>query len=263
MKTVHLPTTGWRRNISKIVPLMLFFALWEFAARWGPFSASGIFPPFSTVILEMAALFKSGVMTKNLASTLGRVFIGLFAGTMLGIGFGIVMGWREAVRRSLSPIISVLYPIPALGWLPLMMLWIGINEMLPIAIITVGAFFPVCYNTAAGIRNVDPMMIQAAHILGASEKRILFEVILPNAAPSVFAGLRLSSGMAWRTVLAAEMVAIPTGVGALIMKAESLVRVDLIMSCLVVLSLLCLFFERVLDVIERKWVGKWSSGARN
>lgn len=263
MKTVHLPTTGWRRNISKIVPLMLFFALWELAARCGSFSASGIFPPFSAVILELVALFKSGVMTQNLAGTLGRVVIGLFAGTLLGIGFGIAMGWRKAVGRSLSPVISILYPIPALGWLPLMMLWIGINEMLPIAIITVGAFFPVCYNTAAGIRNVDPMMIQAAHILGASEKRILFEVILPNAAPSVFAGLRLSSGMAWRTVLAAEMVAIPTGIGALIMKAESLVRVDIIMSCLVVLSLLCLFFEKILDAMEKKWIGKWSGCARN
>jgi NitT/TauT family transport system permease protein len=245
----------------KAVPLILFFTLWELAARYGPFSTSQIFPPFSAVIVEMVTLFKKGVLTQNLAGTLGRVLVGLLAGTVLGIGFGIAMGWRKAIGRSLSPVISMLYPIPALGWLPLMMLWIGINEMLPIAIITIGAFFPACYNTAAGIRNVDQEMVKAAHILGASEKRILFEVILPNAAPQVFAGLRLSSGMAWRTVLAAEMVAIPTGIGALIMKAESLVRVDIIMSCLAVLSLLCLFFERLLDVMERKWVGKWSGGA--
>ncbi|XPS83394.1 nitrate/sulfonate/taurine/bicarbonate ABC transporter, permease protein [Desulfosarcina variabilis str. Montpellier] len=255
----NLPEFAFR-NISRSVPLILFLVLWELAARFGPFSTSAVFPPFSAVIMEMGALIKSGVMTKNLASTVGRVLIGLLMGTLSGILVGIAMGWRDAVGRSLSPVISILYPIPALGWLPLMMLWIGINEMLPVAIITVGAFFPTCYNTAAGIRNVDRGMIKAAHILGASEKRILFEVILPNAAPHLFSGLRLSSGMAWRTVLAAEMVAIPTGIGALIMKAESLVRVDIIMSCLVVLSFLCLIFEKILNLMERRWTGKWSNG---
>jgi ABC-type nitrate/sulfonate/bicarbonate transport system permease component len=263
MKTLALFTAAWRRNMPKIVPVILFFALWELAARYGPFSRSGIFPPFSAVLVEIVTLFTSGTMAENLASTLGRVLIGLCLGTALGIIVGIAMGWRAAVGRSLSPIISILYPIPALGWLPLLMLWVGINEMLPVAIITIGAFFPACYNTAAGIRNVDQGMIKAAHILGASEQRILFEVILPNAAAHVFTGLKLSSGMAWRTVLAAEMVAIPTGIGALIMKAESLVRVDIIISCLVVLSFLCLLFEIFLNLIEKKWLCKWSGCARD
>lgn len=260
MKSARFFNATRGRSILKVLPVVVFFAVWELAARCGPFSASGIFPPSSTVILEMVTLFKSGVMTENLASTVARVVIGLLAGAMLGMGFGIAIGWREALGRSLSPVITILYPIPALGWLPLMMLWIGINEMLPIAIITVGAFFPTCYNTAAGIRNVDKGLIDAAHILGASEKRILFEVILPNAAPHVFAGLKLSSGMAWRSVLAAEMIAIPTGIGALIMRAESLVRVDIIMSCLAVLSLLCFLFENALAAAERKWVEKWKVG---
>ncbi|MBN2420596.1 MAG: ABC transporter permease [Deltaproteobacteria bacterium] len=220
-----------------------------------------IFPPFSTVILEITALVKNGVLFENLADTLLRVVAGLCAGTAAGIIVGIAMGWRKVVGHSLSPVISLLYPIPALGWLPLMMLWIGINEMLPIMVITVSAFFPVCYNTASGVRSVDQMMVKAAHLLGASEKRILFEVILPNAAPQIFAGLRLSSGMAWRTVLAAEMVAIPTGIGALIMKAESLVRVDIILSCLFVLSILCLIFEKLLDAVEKNWLGRWSNHA--
>jgi ABC-type nitrate/sulfonate/bicarbonate transport system permease component len=196
-------------------------------------------------------------MTKNTTDTLIRVVLGLCIGVSGGVIIGIVMGWRHLIGRALSPIISILYPIPALGWIPLMMLWIGINEMLPIAVITISSFFPVCYNTVTGIRNVDPAMIKAAHILGASEMRILFRVILPNAAPQIFAGLRLSSGMAWRTVLAAEMVAIPTGIGSLIMNAESLVRVDIILSCLFILSLFCLVFEKILNLLEKKWLGKW------
>ncbi len=263
MKTAVRTIAVGSRSMWKIVPLIVFFALWELAGRFGPFSESTIFPPFSDVVLEMGVLFANGVMAKNLAGTLIRVLIGLCAGTLSGLLVGIIMGWHQAVGRSLAPIVTILYPIPTLGWLPLMMLWIGINAALPIAIITIGTFFPVCYNTAAGIRHVDPGLIKAAHILGASDKRILFEVIFPNAAPHVFAGLKLSSGMAWRTVLAAEMVAIPTGVGALIMKAESLVRVDMIMACLVVLSCMCLFFEKSIDLMERKWVGKWSRSARD
>jgi ABC-type nitrate/sulfonate/bicarbonate transport system permease component len=260
---LHLFTIAVRKTIWKILPILVFFVLWEFIARIDRFSTSMIFPPFSTVILEIVELFKSGVLFNNLADTLFRVLTGLCVGTIAGIITGIAMGWRKVVGHSLSPVISILYPIPALGWLPLMMLWIGINEMLPIMVITISAFFPVCYNTASGVRDVDRTIVKAAHMLGASEKRILFEVILPNAAPQVFAGLRLSSGMAWRTVLAAEMVAIPTGIGALIMKGESLVRVDIILSCLFILSILCLIFEKILEALEKKWVGKWRNCAGN
>lgn len=263
MKTTPFFKTGWSGspNLWKIVPVLLFFTLWELAARYGPFAGSAVFPPFSAVLLEMAALFKNGVMMKNFASTLVRVLAGFCIGTVTGIGIGVLMGRQETVHQSLSPIISLLYPIPALGWLPLLMLWIGINETLPVAIISIGVFFPLCYNTAAGIRSVDPKMIRAAHILGASEKRILFQVILPNAAPQIFTGLKLSSGMSWRMVLAAEMVAIPTGLGALIMKAESLIRVDIIIGSLIVLSLMCLSFEIILGLIEKKLIGDWTNNA--
>jgi ABC-type nitrate/sulfonate/bicarbonate transport system permease component len=144
------------------VPILVFLALWELAARFGPFSATQLFPPFSAVLEELVRLYKTGVLSEHLVRTLGRVLIGLCLGTTLGVVTGTVMGWHKATDRSLSPIVSLLYPIPALGWLPLMMLWIGINEMLPVAIITVGAFFPSCYNTAAGLRSVDGRLIDAA-----------------------------------------------------------------------------------------------------
>jgi len=249
----------WSQRIWKIVPVLMFIALWEIIARCGIFSLAKLFPPFSAVITEVYVLFKNGLMAESLLSTLGRLLFGLCLGSISGIAVGTIMGWKETFNRSLGPVISILYPIPALGWLPLLMIWIGINEILPIAIIAIGCFFPLCYSTAAGVRNVDREMIKAAHILGANDMRILFEVIFPIAAPHVFAGLKLSSGMAWRTVIAAEMVAIPTGIGALLMKAESLVRVDIIMSCLAILSLMCLLFENAFAFMERRLVGKWSN----
>jgi NitT/TauT family transport system permease protein len=243
------------------LPVAVFIAVWEIVGRFDLFPGQFFFPPFSAVVKEFYHLTVNGVLGKNFTSSLVRVLIGLCSGSIAGIFVGVIMGWRSVINRALNPIISLLYPIPALGWLPLLMLWIGINEMLPITIIFICSFFPVVYNTATGIRNVDGRYVQAAETLGASNMRILFKVIIPLALPNIFTGLRLEAGMSWRVLIAAEMVAIPTGIGALLMQAESLVRVDIIMVCLIVLSVMCLLFERVFVIMERHMIGKWSNHA--
>jgi NitT/TauT family transport system permease protein len=243
------------------LPVVVFIAVWEIVGRFDLFPGQFFFPPFSAVVKEFYHLTANGVLGKNFASSLVRVLIGLCSGSIAGIFVGVMMGWRSVINRALNPIISLLYPIPALGWLPLLMLWIGINEMLPITIIFICSFFPVVYNTATGIRNVDGRYVQAAETLGASNMRILFKVVIPLALPNIFTGLRLEAGMSWRVLIAAEMVAIPTGIGALLMQAESLVRVDIIMVCLIVLSVMCLLFERVFVIMERRLIGKWSNHA--
>jgi NitT/TauT family transport system permease protein len=167
------------------------------------------------------------------------------------------MGLNKVVERSLSPLISVLFPIPTLGWLPLLMLWIGINEALPVTLIFICAFFPVAYNTLTGIKGVKEEYIKAARTLKASSWFILRHVIIPMALPNIFTGLRLEAGMVWRTVIAAEMFAISTGIGSLLINAESLIRVDVILVCLVVLSLMCTCFERIFLWLENKTTGAW------
>lgn len=244
-----------------MAPVLIFLALWETVGHFNLFPGQFFFPPFSAVMKEFYHLTANGVLGKNFASSFVRVLIGLLSGSIAGIIVGVVMGWRSVINKALNPIISLLYPIPALGWLPLLMLWIGINEMLPVTIIFICSFFPVVYNTATGIRNVDVRYIQAAETLGASNMRILFRVLIPLALPNVFTGLRLEAGMSWRVLVAAEMVAIPTGIGALLMQAESLVRVDIIMVCLIVLSVMCLLFERGFALIERRITGRWSTHA--
>ncbi|MBW1998977.1 MAG: ABC transporter permease [Deltaproteobacteria bacterium] len=241
------------------LPIAVFLASWEVVGRLNLFPGQFLFPPFSAVLTEFYSLTANGVLGKNFISSLTRVLIGLSSGSIAGILIGVVMGWRDVVNKALNPIISLLYPIPALGWLPLLMLWIGINEMLPITIIFICSFFPVVYNTSAGIRNVDAKFAQAAETLGASNIRILFKIVVPLALPSIFTGLRLEAGMSWRVLIAAEMVAIPSGIGALLMQAENLVRVDIILVCLIVLSVMCLLFERIFAFMERRIVGKWSS----
>ena len=239
------------------MPVAIFLAIWEMVARLNLIPGQFFFPPFSTVVMEFYYLTTSGVLGDNFLSSLVRVLIGFCAGSLAGITAGIIMGWRDSVNKALHPIISLLYPIPALGWLPLLMLWIGINEMLPITIIFICSFFPVLYNTVTGIRNVDKDYIQVARTLGASDAKILMTVVMPLALPNIFTGLRLEAGMAWRVIIAAEMVAIPTGIGALLMRAESLIRIDIIIVCLIVLAVMCLTFEKFFAYLEARLTSKW------
>jgi NitT/TauT family transport system permease protein len=209
------------------------------------------------VVTEFWYLTASGVLGHNFLSSLIRVLIGFSAGSITGLFIGIIMGWNNVANKALNPIISLIYPIPALGWLPLLMLWFGIGEILPIAIIFICSFFPILYNTVTGIKNVDKNYIFVARTLGASDLKILSTVVVPLALPNIFTGLKLESGMAWRVIIAAEMVAIPTGIGALMMKAESLIRIDIIIVCLIVLGIMCLSFEKFFAFLEKKLTNRW------
>ncbi len=252
MKKYKIFTLKW-----EIIPIIIFLGVWEIIARLNLIPGHFFFPPFSSVVAEFWYLTISGMLGRNFLSSLIRVLIGFSAGSIAGLVIGIIMGWNNIANKALNPIISLIYPIPALGWLPLLMLWFGIGEILPIAIIFICSFFPILYNTVTGIKNVDKNYIFVARTLGASDLKILSTVVVPLALPNIFTGLKLESGMAWRVIIAAEMVAIPTGIGALMMQAESLIRIDIIIVCLIVLGLMCLSFENFFTFLEKKLTNRW------
>jgi len=239
-----------------MLPIVILIIIWEIISRLNLTLGYFFLPPFTVVMQELFYLTFSGVLLNNLLRSLIRVLVGFLLGSVFGIATGIAMGCSRVMDEFLNPIISILYPIPAVGWLPLLMLWVGIGEILPIMIIFICSFFPTAYTTATAIKNVDKRLIRAAETLGASPVTVLSTVILPLALPYIITGLRLEAGMAWRVIIAAEMVAIPTGIGALFMQAESLVRIDIIMVCLIVLSIMCFLFERFFQYLESK-VCRW------
>jgi NitT/TauT family transport system permease protein len=255
------------RKFLKILPglvsILIAVAVWEISARIHVGEGGSFLPPFSEVMVQLYKLGQQGTLWHHFSSSLLRVLAGLCIGVMGGFLTGLLMGYQEMIRRSLGPLLSLLYPIPALGWLPLLMIWIGINESLPVVIIAISTFFPMYYSTVSGIRAVDRRVIQAAKILGATNMRILKTVVVPLALPSIFAGLRLSSGMSWRVVIAAEMLAIPTGIGALLMQAESLIRVDVIIGCLFILAIMCYCCENLIGLVEKSLTKGWKEDGQN
>lgn len=245
------------RIIWGLFPIIIFLLLWEGLVRFDLIPGNFFFPAFSEVIQQFYQLTVSGILLENFLKSLIRVLIGFTTGSIAGLIVGVLMGWNQLMHRAFHPILSLLYPIPALGWLPILMLWLGIGEILPIAIIFICSFFPVLYNTVTGVKSVDRNLIKVAQTLGAKRGKVLTTVVLPLALPNIFTGLRLEAGMAWRVIIAAEMVAIPTGIGALMMRAESLLRIDIIIVCLMVLAVMCFSFERLFIYLEKKFTGKW------
>ncbi|MCD6412888.1 MAG: ABC transporter permease [Elusimicrobia bacterium] len=250
-----------KNGFAGFLPVVLLIIAWESFGRSGLFP-KGIFPPFSAVMVQFYALVKNGVLVGNFLASLVRVVVGFSLGSLLGIFVGTFMGWNKYLDKTLSPLISILYPIPALGWLPILMIWVGVNEALPIIIIFICSFFPVAYSAASGIKNVDRNFVEVARTLGASPPAILKRVVFPLALPYIFTGLRIEAGMAWRVIIAAEMVAIPTGIGALMMRAENLIRMDIIIVCLLVLSIMTFLFEKLLIFLEKFATG-WKSDQQN
>lgn len=243
-------------RIIEIGPLLVFISIWEIIARANIFP-SYFLPPFSQVILQFVNLTMNGELGKNFLVSLLRVSTGFLLGASSGILIGVILGYSELLEKALSPLFYIFYSIPVIGWVPLFLIWIGINELLPIAIVFICSFFPIMYNTFTGIKIVDKQIINAAKTLGASNLQILETIVIPLALPNIFTGLKLEAGMAWRTVIAAEMIAMPIGLGALAMKAQSLLLVDVIIVILLLLALICFISEIIFDYLERRLTAAW------
>jgi len=249
------PHNKWVLRLIWLIPIILLLLSWEILSRLNIFSEY-LFPSFTKTLFSGYILIRNGTLWINLLASFIRVTIGFLIGSITGIVLGVIMGYKDAVYRALHPIFSLLMPIPALGWLPLLILWIGVNEALPILLVFICSFFPVLYNTVSGIRSVDKRYVEIARSLGASPRKAFFDVVIPLSLNNIFTGLRLEAGMAWRTIVAAEMIAIPVGIGALMITSQYLIRVDVIMLCLGILALMTLTSEKLLMLIEDKII-KW------
>jgi NitT/TauT family transport system permease protein len=234
--------------ISLVFPLLLIALLIQLTNH---FCGYDLIPSLPDISKEFIFQVKNGELLSHFTSSLTRVLTGYAAGSLIGFLLGLSLGLNKTANKLFGPLISILYPIPALGWLPILMIVVGVGEILPISIIFICSIFPIAYNTRAGIQNVPENQINSAIVMGADKTQIICKIIIPLALPYIFTGLRLEAGMAWRVVMAAEMIAVDSGLGALMMKSQSLIRMDIILICLILLSLCCLVFENTIGLLEK------------
>ena len=246
--------TIWQKsypNWVSIVSILCLLAIWELICQSGV--VSSLFLPAPTAIISaLLQMIADGEIGVSLAASLYRILAGFFIGSLVGLAVGLVTGTSALMDKIGTPIVNAIYPIPKIALLPLFILWLGIGELSKVTIIALGVFFPVAMNTYSGVKNVDTLLLKVAASFNASWWMTMKSVVLPNALPMIFAGLRLAAGTSLLLLVAAEMIAAQVGIGALILHYGDLMITDRLMAGVIVLSLLGLVFNLILQFLERK-----------
>jgi NitT/TauT family transport system permease protein len=229
---------------------LLVLALWELGVRTGVIEALH-FPAPTTIASTVGKLLASGQLQSHILATLRRVAWGVGIGGTLGLGFGLAMGRSRRWRAALDPVVGALHPLPKIAILPLIMVLFGIGDLTLVVVIAAGSFFPMVINTAAGVAQINPIHFDIARIHRATRMRVMRRVVLPGAAPSVLAGLRLALNTALLITVAVEMVAARRGLGAMIWMSWTTLRTEEIYVALLATIVFGLTVNLALSLLAR------------
>ena len=231
------------------VPVFLLVA-WQAAASLGWIDPKLVPPPL-TIIARFVAMIGDGSLPGNFLISLARVAAGLAIAIVLGAAAGVAAGLSRFGEDTLDATLQMGRTLPHLALIPLLILWFGIGETPKIALVALGAVFPIYLNLFAGIRGVDPKLIEGARVLGLTRAEMIRHVVLPGALPSFLVGLRYAVGIAWLSLVVGEQIAANSGLGYMMMEARDFLRTDVIMVGLLVYALLGLAADQAVRSIER------------
>lgn len=252
------PLPAWLTVV--LVPLGVL-AIWEAAGRLGVLPTGLIPTPSMTVSAWHVWTFGpdsggfnaySGTWGGVVLNSAERVVQGYVLAVLIAVPVGILIGWSSVVARLIDPTIQSLRPIPITAWLPFSIAMFGIKDYGAIFLICLGAFYPILINTTHGARSLDLNLLRAAQMMGASSRTILFRVVLPNALPAIFAGMRIGAGIAWSAVIVAELVAVKSGLGYVLWDAYYIGRMDVVVADMASIGVLGFLTDRLLIAVEHR-----------
>lgn len=233
-----------------IVPVLLIL-LWQAGAEAGLFSTRLLAPP-SAILAAAWQLILSGELLHHLLVSLRRVAIGLAIALGAGVSLGLVAGLSRLGEDALDATLQMLRALPFLALVPLLILWLGIGEATKIALVALGATFPIYLTLFGGIRGVDPKLLEAGRVFGLGRAALIRHVVLPAALPQALVGLRYALGTAWLSLVVGEQINATAGIGYLVMDAREFLRTDIILVGLLVYALLGLGADQLVRAIERR-----------
>jgi taurine transport system permease protein len=229
--------------------VVVLLVVWHLATAGGYISA--IFLPSPQQVVGQARRYLAdGSLFWHVLTSGRRVLVGFLLATVVAVPLGIVLGTSRTAKALFDPILSIIRPLPSLSWIPLTILWFGIDEGQKYAIVFMGTFASALLYVMESTRRVDPLLIKAAQNLGATRLDVLREVILPGSLPGIISGLKVCLALAWTCVLSAEMVAATHGLGALIWFAKDWNNMALVMVGMLSISVTVLVIDSVFRVIE-------------
>ncbi len=230
---------------------ILFLLLWELITRTG--LVPPLFLPSPSRVMETGYnMIVQGNLFNHIFASSRRVVIGFLISALIAIPLGILLGHSKILKAVFDPIVSIIRPLPSMAWIPLSLLWLGIGEEQKYAIVFMGSFAPALLFTIEATKNVDPVLIKAARNFGANNLTVMREVILPGSMPSIFSGLKVVLGLAWTTVISAELVAANEGLGFLIMNGKEYFMTDVIILGMAMISLTVIIIDISLNWVEKR-----------
>jgi len=232
-----------------LLPLALLM-LAEVAVRLA-WVAPNLLPAPSDVLVTLQELAQQGLPGHVAASSL-RVATGFALGSSLALLLGSVVGLSRVAEALLNPSFQALRAIPSLAWVPLLLLWLGIDEAPKIVLIAIGAFFPVYMGVASGFRDVDRKLVEVARLRGLSRVALARRVLLPAALPAVLTGLRTGLSLAWMFMVAAELIAASQGLGYLLTDGRETSRADIVLAAILLLALLGKLSDSLMATLETR-----------
>jgi sulfonate transport system permease protein len=234
--------------IALIVPLSVL-GLWQLSSEREWLSAQ-ILPPPALVWSTLVDLWQSGDLTLNLKISMQRVAYGFAAGAVLGLILGGAMGLSRTIEAYLYPTFKGLSQVPVLGWIPLLIMLVGIGEAMKILVIAKAALVPVTINTQQGIRNIPQQFTEVARVYRFNTFQLLARVVIPAATPSLFNGLRYGLTNAWLALVTVELLASSEGIGFLMVWGRQLFQLDLVLATVVVIGIVGLVIDQSLQWLE-------------
>jgi len=235
--------------------MMLFLVAWDLAVR---LVHSEIFPKPLDVVRGLVELVQKGLLLKYIVASLFRVTWGFGLAVLIGVPFGLFLGWFQRAFDAFNPMIQMFRPISPIAWIPVAILWFGISDLAPIFLIFLASVFPITVSAMAAVKNMQPVYLRAAQNFGLSRAQLFRRVIFPSCLPQIITGIRIALGVAWLVVVAAEMIAVNSGLGYLIIDARNAgKRYDLVVAGMVMIGLIGLVLDLLVRQLEKFDEVRW------
>ena len=245
----------WERTFWPLLATLSMLFIWHLAVKW---SGTKVFPSPVDVWRGMAGLVKKKVLWNDIVDSLRRVGIGYGLAVVIGVPVGLLLGVFAGLNQVVNPVLQILRPISPIAWIPIAIILFGVGDHAATSLIFLGAFFPIVVACVDGVSNVPTVLRRAGNNFGLSTPGLLLRVILPAALPNILVGLRIALGVAWLVVVAAEMVAVDSGLGYLVIDSRnSGKRYDLVLGAMLIIGIIGLLLDTMARRLERMKMVRW------
>src|SRR5580692_10985973 len=238
-----------------VLVIAVLIALWWLAILG---THSVIFPTPWDVVTGIGQLIRDGSLWRHIGASLMRVATGFGLAVCVAVPLGLWMGWVRGAYATLNPLVQILRPISPIAWIPIAILWFGVGDASPIYLIFISSVFPMIVQTIVGVHTIEKRYLRAAENFSVSRRVLFTRVVIPAVLPQILVGMRIGLGVAWLVVVAAEMIALHSGLGYMNMNSRNAGnRYDLVVAGMIIIGLIGLSLDGFMRMLESaRWV-RW------